>query len=78
MKQTEIIESALIVVALLSLWPVILGHRSLLYSLWLISMLGAMVWLAVRRLRRIRAAADEAKRIRDETEKPQRPPSLDG
>jgi len=76
MSRTEIAESALIVMALLSLWPVILGHRSALYSLWLIVVLGAMVWLAVRRFRRIRAAAEEAKRNRDEAEQSGRPPWL--
>ena len=74
MRRIEILESVLIVVALASLWPLLVGFHHPVYSLWLCVMLGAMVWVAVRRLRRIRAAAEEAKRKRDEAERSGRPP----
>ena len=70
------IETALILVALGSLWPLILGYGAWWYRGWLVVVLGVMVWVAARRLARIRAASDEAKRIRDETEKGRRPPFL--
>ena len=63
----------MIVVALVSLWPVLLGYRALWYSFWLILMLSVMAWVAVRRLRRIRSAAEEAKRKREEAERSGRP-----
>jgi hypothetical protein len=76
MSRPEIIESALIVVALVSLWPMLAGHRSVSYSVWLLICLALMGWVAVRRLRRIREAAEEAKRRRDEAERSGRPPFL--
>ena len=76
MGRVEKIESALIVVELLSLWPVVLGYRALWYSLWLVGVVGFMVWVAVRRFGRIRAAAKEAERKRDEAERSGRPPFL--
>jgi hypothetical protein len=74
MRRMEILESVLIVVALASLWPLLVGFHHYAYSLWLCAMLGAMIWVAVRRLKRVRAAADEAKRKRDEAESSGRPP----
>jgi len=76
MRRIETIESVLIVLALASLWPLLVNFHHILYSLWLLVMLGAMAWVAVRRLKRIRAAADEAKRKRDEAERSGRPPWL--
>jgi hypothetical protein len=76
MKRVEIIESALIVLALVSLWPLLVGHRSTAYSMWLLIMLATMVGVAVRKLRRIREAIDEAKRKRDESQRSGRPPFL--
>jgi hypothetical protein len=76
MSRREITESALIVVALVSLWPMLAGHRSVPYSVWLLVCLALMGWVAVRRLRRIREAAEEAKRKRDEAERSGRPPFL--
>ena len=70
----HLLESALILVALASLWPLLLGHDSAWYRLWLLAVLGMMVWVAQRRLRRVRAAAAEAKRRRDETGGPGGPP----
>ena len=70
------IETALILVALGSLWPLIVGYNSWWYRGWLVVVLGLMVWVAARRLGRIRAASDEAKRVRDEMEKGRRPPFL--
>ncbi|UCC67479.1 MAG: hypothetical protein JSV79_10155 [Armatimonadota bacterium] len=76
MRRAEIAESILIVVALASLWPLLAGYRPPWYTLWLLLMLAAMAWVAVRRLRRVRAAAEEAKRKRDEAERSGRPPWL--
>lgn len=76
MRRTQLIEAGLIVLALVSLWPVLLGYRALWYSAWLGVMLAVMIWVAVRQLRRIRAAINEAKRKRDEAEKSGRPPFL--
>ena len=76
MRRVEIAESVLIVVALTSLWPLLAGYHEPWYRIWLILMLAAMAWIAVRRLRRVRAAAEEAKRKRDEAERSGRPPWL--
>ena len=77
-----IIEAVIIVIAVLSLWPLILGYEwagSPWYKFgYLAVVLIAMVWVTVRRMARIRSAADEAKRKRDETEKRGRPPWLGG
>ncbi len=78
MKKLERVETALIVVALVSLWPLLWEYGALWYRLWLVAVLGAMAWVAVRRLGRVRAAAEEAKRKRDEMEKTGRPPFLTG
>ena len=83
-KATHILESVLIVIALVSLWPLIwpgpmfVDPKGLWYRVWLVLMLGAMAWVASRRLARVRAAADEAKRLRDEMERTGRPPLLKG
>jgi membrane protein implicated in regulation of membrane protease activity len=77
-KRLESVETVLIVVALVSLWPLLLRFSAPWYQLWLAAVLGAMVWVAVRRFRRIREAAEEAKRKRDEIEKPGPPPFLTG
>lgn len=66
MRRAIIAESALILLALASLWPLLAGYRPFWYNFWLLLMLAAMGWVAARRLRRIRAAAEEAKRKRDE------------
>ena len=76
MRRIEIAESVLIVLALASLWLFVIEQRSLWHNLVWLLMLAAMAWVAVRRLRRIRAATDEAKRIRDEAERGGPPPSL--
>jgi hypothetical protein len=76
MRRAVIAESVLIVVALISLWPLLAGYRPPWYRIWLLLMLAAMAWVAVRRLRRVRAAAEEAKRKRDEAERSGRPPWL--
>lgn len=85
-RRVVIIESALVVIALVSLWPLLWRYYRpewewdrvwlALYRVWLVLMLGAMAWVASRRMARIRAAADEAKRIRDEMERGGRPPFL--
>jgi hypothetical protein len=75
-KRFEIIEAVLIVVALVSLWPVLWGYHALWYRAWLVVVLGYMVWVTVRRMGRTKAAAEEAKRKRDEMERGGRPPLL--
>lgn len=51
----RLIETVLIFVAMLSLWPWILGHRREPWSrLLLLAALAAMIWVAVRRINRIR------------------------
>ncbi|MCJ7822640.1 MAG: hypothetical protein MUQ26_06125 [Armatimonadetes bacterium] len=76
MRRMVIFESALIILALASLWPLLVGFHHPVYSLWLCAMLGAMVWVAVRRLKRVRAASEEAKRKRDDAERSGRPPGM--
>ena len=76
MRRMVILESVLIIVALASLWPLLVGFHHIAYSLWLCVMLGAMAWVSVRRLKRVRAAADEAKRKRDDAERSGRPPGM--
>ena len=75
-KRFEKIEAILILVALVSLWPILLNYHATWYRVWLFVVLGFMVWMTIRRLGRIRAAADEAKRKRDEMERGRRPPLL--
>jgi hypothetical protein len=77
-KTLEKLESVLILAALVSLWPLLTDYRAPWYRGWLIVVLALMVWVAVRRLGRTRAAAEEAKRKRDEMEKMRRPPFLSG
>ena len=76
MKKRELVETVLIVVALISLWPLLLEYKAAWYQVWLVAMLGAMVWVAARRIGRTRQAAEEAKRKRDEMERGGRPPLL--
>ena len=73
----HLLESVLILVALASLWPLLLGHDSAWYRLWLLGVLAMMVWVAQRRLRRVRAAAAAAKRKREEARGPAGPPPPD-
>lgn len=65
----QVIESILILVALASLWPYIVGYREPWYTVWMLAMLGVMVWVATRRLARIRSAAAEAKEKHNEAER---------
>jgi hypothetical protein len=72
-----LLESALILVALFSLVPMLwVSPRPLLYDIWLGLMLIAMVWVSARRLGRTRVAVEEAKRKRDEAARTGRPPGL--
>jgi hypothetical protein len=51
------IETILIFLAILSLWPWILGYRRELWSRGLlVAALTAMIWVACRRINRIRRA----------------------
>lgn len=72
----ELVESLLILVAVFSLLPLLVGFRPLWYQLWLAAVLGAMIWVAARRLRRTREAVEEAKRKRDREERGCGPPRL--
>lgn len=78
----RVIETIVIVVGLASLWPIILGWgwaETAWYRLaWLPLVLAGLVWVTVRRLGRIRAAAEEAKQKRDAAERSSRPPWLGG
>lgn len=65
----QVIESILILVALASLWPYIVGYRETWYTVWLLAVVGLMVWVTTRRLARIRSAADEAKEKHDEAQR---------
>jgi hypothetical protein len=54
MKIGEIIEWVLIILATASLWPWLFGYRATWYWLVLIAAFIAMVWVAVRRIARVR------------------------
>lgn len=49
-----IVEWVLIFAALFSLWPWVFGYREPWYRLLLVVVLVAMLWVAARRIRRIR------------------------
>jgi fatty acid desaturase len=78
----HIIETIIILVALLSMWPLIIGYEwaaSPWYKFgYLAVVLIGMIWVTVRRMTRVRAAADEAKRKRDESARTGRPPWVGG
>ena len=61
----ELLESLHILVAVFSLLPLLVGYKPLWYQIGLVGVLGAMIWVAARRLRRTREAAEEARRKRD-------------
>jgi hypothetical protein len=73
-----LIETILIVAALVSLWPLILGYQwasTIWYKFGLLTVvLAAMVWVTLRRLGRIRSAAAEAKRKHEAAQRSGRPP----
>jgi ABC-type transport system involved in Fe-S cluster assembly fused permease/ATPase subunit len=81
-RAVRIIETIVIMAALVSLWPLILGYEwagaGWYRSGALVVVLLALVWVTARRLSRIRSAAEEAKRKRDEAERSGRPPWLGG
>ncbi len=54
MAKGEKLEWVLIFLAMASLWPRILGYRELWYQLSLLGVLAVMVWVARRRLARVR------------------------
>ena len=78
----RIIETVVILVALLSIWPLIIGYEwagSPWYRFGCMAVvLIGMVWVTARRMTRIRGAADEAKRKRDESARSGRPPWMGG
>jgi len=53
-RMSGIIEWVLIFLALISLWPWVFGYREPWYRLVLVAALVAMIWVAVRRINRIR------------------------
>jgi len=81
-QAVHIIETILIIIALLSLLALVPGYDwagSPWYKFgWLSIILVAMAWVARRRLARTRDAAEEAKRKRDEAERTGRPPWRQG
>jgi len=54
MSRAEQLEWVLILLALVSLWPYVFGYRPLWYRVLLLGVLAVMVWVAVRRWRRLR------------------------
>lgn len=78
----QTIEAIVILIALASLWPLIVGYQwaaTEWYKFGYLSViLVVMIWVTRRRMARIRAAAGEAKRKRDAAEKSGRPPWLGG
>ena len=71
----QTIESVLILVALFSLMPLLWEYSPMWYRAWLALMLVGMVWVSVRRLRRMREAFEEQRRKRDGGPGP-RPPGM--
>jgi hypothetical protein len=65
-SRVELLESALILVALFSLLPLLFGFQPLWYKLWLGAVLLTMGWVAWRRLGRTKAALEEERRKREE------------
>jgi hypothetical protein len=54
MTRLVLLEWIIIAIALLSLWPVIIGYSLLWYKLYLLVVLGALIWVTRNRLARIR------------------------
>ena len=54
MSRTELLEWIAILIAIVSLWPLILGVRSLWYYAWLVIVLAAMVKIFLNRVARLR------------------------
>lgn len=52
MKVGEIIESLCIVLAIFSLWPIILKWDHVFWKVFMYAMLAAMIWVFVRRAKR--------------------------
>ncbi len=57
-----LLEWAVIVLALFSLWPVWMGYQALWYRGYLVVIMLILFWVARNRLARIRQAAAEAQR----------------
>ena len=57
MTRTELWEWIALLIAIASLWPVILGYRALWYYGWLVLVLGAMIKVFLNRSARLRRAA---------------------
>jgi len=78
----RIVETIIVIVALASIWPLIIGYQwagTPWYKFgYMAVVLIGMAWVTVRRMTRIRSAADEAKRKRDESARSGRPPWMGG
>ena len=62
----RVVEGAIIVLGLLSFWPLTLGYNSLAYQCGLVVMLVLLAVLAVVRFRRVRDAFDRESASRSE------------
>ncbi len=67
MRRLVIFEWAIILIALFSLLPAALGYRQpMLYRVYLIIIMLALIWVTRNRVLRTRQAAEEAQRKHDE------------
>lgn len=73
MNKLIVIEWAIIILALVSLWPMVAGYHAIWYRIYLVVIMLALFWVTRNRLARTRQAADEAKQKHDEATKRPRP-----
>jgi len=66
MPRLVLLEWAIIFVALVSLWPVVMGYHATWYRVYLVVIMVALLWVTRNRLARTRQAAAEARRRHDE------------
>ncbi|NIM06278.1 MAG: hypothetical protein GTO55_07840 [Armatimonadetes bacterium] len=69
MSRVVLIEWIIIIVGLISIWPIIAGYHAIWYSIYLFVVMLALIWVTRSRLRRIRQAADESRRKQEEIER---------
>ena len=77
MKRLIIIEWIIILLALVSLWPVIIGDQPGWYYGILVAVLLALIWVTRNRVLRTQKAAQEAREKHDEATKHLRRPPLE-
>ena len=70
MKNYEILETVAIFLAILSLWPRILGWPHIAWKVFMYVMLAAMVWVFVRRVCRYRQMVREQRDQMDRRDSP--------